>query len=139
MFTTISYWFVWKILPLKQGLKQFLRAPYGLAGGNCLKDTSIKTRIETHLPTYIEASPWPRLKDTSIKTRIETMNNVVSMQQVRGVWKILPLKQGLKLKELDSKFLEKDVWKILPLKQGLKHDIIKGLITSVNKSERYFH
>ena len=61
------------------------------------------------------------LKDTSIKTRIETIWWVRGLFSATSVWKILPLKQGLKHWFLAVIFLNHNpVWKILPLKQGLK-------------------
>ena len=92
---TVALHIVWKILPLKQGLKPSLQKDGGKTIAR-LKDTSIKTRIETCHTMPISIYSHPGLKDTSIKTRIETLCQYNYPSVVVVVWKILPLKQGLK-------------------------------------------
>ncbi len=62
--------YVWKILPIKQGLKRK------------------KSKRRRHRRIC--------LKDTSNKTRIETINSMKNKITTLCVWKILPIKQGLK-------------------------------------------
>mgnify|MGYP005848468697 CR=1 FL=1 len=65
-------------------IKTRIETPYSFGFGfvgKSLKDTSIKTRIETQLILPLPAYDRRRLKDTSIKTRIETraLQNSVHM------------------------------------------------------------
>ena len=69
-----------EILPLKQGLK--------------------------HPDNGLHYSKNLGLRDTSIKTRIETYLSFCNSQLLREVSEILPLKQGLKLYELSLAQLE---------------------------------
>ncbi len=59
------------------------------------------------------------LKDSSIKTRMETLKYIITFSMVTYVWKTHPLKQGWKP---SSYFILSPifVWKTHPLKQGWK-------------------
>ena len=60
------------------------------------------------------------LRDTSIKTRIETSGTIPLQYFLMNVSEILPLKQGLKPKSQVVTMFPLVVSEILPLKQGLK-------------------
>ncbi len=95
-----------------------------------LRDTSNKTRIETiremDFRRYIR-----RLRDTSNKTRIETEGFLGLAEAQFQVSEILPIKQGLKLKNSLTRQLFRQVSEILPIKQGLKQNFDMQLAASI--------
>ena len=104
--------------PLKQGLRQWLtlQCSYYL---HCQRATSIKTRIETMLCSYIQENLSSQ-RATSIKTRIETdvvciFGHIVLSQRATSIKTRIETESRNSLRRLIC------VREQHPLKQGLRH------------------
>ncbi len=86
----------------------------------CLKDTSNKTRIETRNVLCEQCRSDNVWKILPIKQGLKQVHRIIWIAAHGIVWKILPIKQGLKQSDDASAAWEEPVWKILPIKQGLK-------------------